>query len=91
VYPYDQYFRGSCYRYFNFFLGRRYTDYLYLKTWQRTELACLKDNATLVAINDEDEAYFIKVRESKSLKITVYCPDMLYNIMKKKKSDLKIS
>ena len=71
--PYDQYFRGSCYRYLNFVLGLRFPEYIYLKTWQRTELACMKDNASLVAINDQDEAYFLKVSKINKQGIFITC------------------
>ena len=56
------YFRGNCYRYYQWVL-RHYKpeNYTFQATWQKALDQCEAENATLLSVHDEDESYFIKV------------------------------
>lgn len=59
------YFRGNCYRYYQWVL-RHYLplNYTFQETWQVALDKCKSENATLVSIHDEEEAYFIQVQRN---------------------------
>ena len=61
--PPDYYhYQGYCYHYYQWVLRHYITeDYAFQHTWQLSLEQCERENATLVSIHSEEEAYFIKV------------------------------
>ena len=56
-----EYYRGNCYRYYNWVLRHYEEQYNFQTKWQTSQEQCQRENALLITVKEEQEAYFVKV------------------------------
>ena len=68
-------YMGTCYRYYPW-VNRHYRseEYKFQETWQSSLDQCEVENATLASIHSEEEAYWLKVIQTKQSHVYINDP-----------------